>query len=615
MCDHHHCSESCCTCHKEHESENVKLLRIIISAVLLIAALLSDSILLFVIAYAVIGYDVILQSLKNLIKGKVFDENLLMSVASVGAFLIGEHPEGVAVMLLYQLGEMLQDKAVDKSERSIEALLDIRADIAYVERDGKLIEEKPEAVMPNEIIVIKSGEKVPLDGIVLEGSSQLDTSALTGESVPVPVSVGDEILGGSVNIGSVLKLRVTKEYKDSAVSKILEFVKDARARKPKTERFITKFAGYYTPVVVILAALTMLIPPLFDGLDFVKWIERGLIFLVVSCPCALVISIPLGFFSAIGAASKRGILIKGGEYIEWLSKTDTAVFDKTGTLTKGVFKVTDITGNSDQTLKYAAYCEYYSSHPLARAVMAEYKSTPDTSEITEHEEFAGMGVRSLTSFGELLAGNRKLMARYNVACPENNAQIHIAKDGKYIGSITVSDEIKYDAKNTIAELKAAGITTVMLTGDKKEPAAEIAEVLGIDAVKSELLPHEKAEAFQCLDGIKLFVGDGINDAPVISAAHVGFSMGGAGADSAIETADAVILTDEPSKVVTAYRLSKRAMLIIKENIVFSIAIKLAAMIMSFCGVPNMMWFAIFADVGTAMLAIANSMRIFYLKIK
>lgn len=619
MCNHEHKNHCSCSCHEHehHDDHNEKWLifRIIISSVLFITAILLPrfSLFLFTAAYITVGYDIILNSAKNILKGKIFDENLLMSIASIGAFLIGEHPEGVAVMLLYQIGELLQDKAVDKSERSIEALLGIRADAAYVERSGNLIELQPEKVKCGEILVVKTGEKIPLDGTIITGSSQLDTSALTGESVPVSVKPGSEILGGSVNLGNVLKIKVTKEYKDSAVSKILEFVNEARAKKPKTERFINKFAKYYTPTVVILALLTMLIPPLFDGSNFVKWIERGLIFLVVSCPCALVISIPLGFFSAMGAASKNGILIKGGEYIEWLSKLDTAVFDKTGTLTKGVFKVTDITG--EKTLEYAAYCEYYSNHPLAKAVMDAYGKAPDITKIINHEEIAGRGVRSVTEYGEILAGNKKLLNKFNVSCPDSDAQIHVAKDGEYIGSITVSDELKADAKKAISELKSAGITTVMLTGDKKEPAEKTAGELDIDIVKSGLLPHEKSEEFQKLNGVKLFVGDGINDAPVISAAHVGFAMGGVGSDSAIETADGIILTDEPSKTAFAHKLSKRAMLIIKENIVFAISVKLAAMIMSFWGVPNLMWFAIFADVGTAMIAIANSMRILYLKIK
>lgn len=593
------------------------LIRITVSTVLFLAALFFDtySFPLFVLSYIIIGYDVIFNSLKNIIKGHIFDENLLMSIASIGAFLIGEYPEGAAVMLLYQFGEMLQDKAVDKSERSIEALLDVRANTAYAERDGKLVKLKPEEVKLNEILIVKTGEKIPLDGIVIDGSSHLDTSALTGESMPILVQKDSEILGGSINLGNTLKIRVTKEYKDSAVSKILEFVKNSRAKKPKTEKFISKFAKYYTPIVVILAFLTMLVPPIFDSFNFIKWVERGLIFLVVSCPCALVISIPLGFFSAMGAASKKGILIKGGEYIEWLSKIDTAVFDKTGTLTKGIFKVTEITGEKEQTLEYAAYCECYSSHPLAKAVMTAYGKEPDTNKIIEHSELSGMGVRAVTANGLILAGSKKLMDQFGIICPDSNAQIYVAKDGIYIGSITVCDELKPDAKNTITMLKSAGIKTVMLTGDKKTAAEKTAAELGIDIIKSELLPHEKTEEFQKLEGIKMFVGDGINDAPVISAAHIGFAMGGTGADSAIETADGVILTDEPSKAVSAYKLSKRAMLIIKENIIFSISIKLAAMIMSFMGIPNIIWFAIFADVGTAMLAIANSMRILYLKIK
>lgn len=620
-CTEKHCHHSHCSCdHSGSEfSEKTLAIRLIISAVLYISAIILKNtqkimyaeLILYAAAYIIAGYDVIMRSAKNIIHGKIFDENLLMTIASIGAFLIGEYPEGAAVMLLYQIGERLQDKAVDKSERSIESLLDVRAETANVERNGSIIALPPEEVLPGEIITVKTGEKIPLDGIVTDGKSSINTAALTGESMPVSVSPGSEVMGGSINCGSLIRIQVTKSYQDSAVSKILEFVKEARNKKPKAEKFITKFARYYTPIVTGLALATMLIPPLFDNYAFMKWIERGLVFLVVSCPCALVISIPLGFFAAMGAASKQGILIKGGEYIEQLARLDTAVFDKTGTLTEGIFSVTDITG--ENTLEYAAYCEHYSNHPIARAITEAYTQKIDPDRITDHEELAGYGIRAVIDGVETLAGNAALMNKYGIEFNDSGAQVYIARGGKYIGSVTVADRIKKDSYKAVNYLRNAGIATVMLTGDRAEPAEKAASELGIDIVKSGLLPHEKAQEFEKLSGIKSFVGDGINDAPVIAAANIGFAMGGIGSDSAVETADAVILTDEPSKVASAHRISKRAMTIIKENIIFSIAVKLIAMLLSILGVPNIMWFAIFADVGAAMIAIANAMRIMYLK--
>ena len=615
-CHHSHCG---CSHNKSVFSEKTLTARMIISAVLFVSAMILEKAthlpyidtILYTAAYIIVGYDVILHSAKNIIHGKIFDENLLMTIASIGAFLIGERAEGAAVMLLYQFGEKLQDSAVDKSERSIEALLDVRAEAANVERNGTIITLPPENVLPGEIVIVKTGEKVPLDGIVSEGASTINTAALTGESMPISVKPGSEVMGGSINNGGLIKIKVTKNYNDSAVSKILEFVKDARAKKPKAEKFITKFARYYTPVVTVLALATMLIPPLFDNYEFMKWIERGLVFLVVSCPCALVISIPLGFFAAMGAASKQGILIKGGEYIEQLANLETAVFDKTGTLTEGVFTVTDAT--DENTLEFAAYCEYYSNHPIARAITDAYAQEIQPDRITDHEELAGYGIRAVIDGEETLAGNASLMKKYGIEFVDTGAQVYIARGGKYTGSITVADKVKKDSFKAVKALKNAGITTVMLTGDRKEPAEAVTKELGIDIVKSGLLPHEKALEFEKFNGIKAFVGDGINDAPVIAAANIGFAMGGIGSDSAVETADAVILTDEPSKVALAHRLSKRAMFIIKENIVFAISVKLIAMLLSVIGVPNMMWFAIFADVGTAMIAIANAMRIMYLK--
>lgn len=618
--DHSH-KHSGCGCEHSNDAFSEKTLtaRIIIGASMFIAAIISNSIfenktvntLLYTAAYIITGYDVIARSVKNIIRGKIFDENLLMTIAGIGAFIIGEMPEGAAVMILYQLGEKLQDMAIDKSERSIESLLDIRSDTANVIRNGSLISVVPTDVSPGETIVVKNGEKIPLDGIITEGAAAIDTSALTGESVPVDASAGNEVYGGTINLGGTIKIKVTKGYSESAVSKILEFVKDAREKKPQAEKFITKFARYYTPIVTALALVTMAVPPLFDNFEFLKWVERGLVFLVVSCPCALVISIPLGFFAAMGAASKQGIIIKGGEYIEQLAKLDTAVFDKTGTLTEGKFTVTDITG--DDTLELAAHCEYYSNHPIAKAISEAYSGKTDTNRISEHEEIPGFGIRAVIDGKETFAGNAAFLKKHSIDFTDTGSQVYIAQGGMYIGSVKISDSIKKDSEKAISRLKKYGVTTVMLTGDRKEPAEKTASLLGIDIVKSSLLPHEKALEFEKLQGVKSFAGDGINDAPVIAAADIGFAMGGIGADSAIETADAVIITDEPSKVADAYEISKKAMRIIKQNIVFSISIKLAAMLLSVIGVPNMMWFAIFADVGAAMIAIANAMRILYIK--
>ena len=620
-CGHNHGEEhehSHCGCGCDHERGGTKLIaRIIVSAVLLVGAVILryaiklDGIIPIVacaVSYIVIGYDVVIKSVSNLFKGKIFDENLLMTIASIGAFLIGEHPEGAAVMLLYQLGEMLQDRAVDKSERSIESLLDVRAEYANIEKDGRLISVAPEQVNIGDIFVVKNGEKVPLDGVVCEGDTFVDTSALTGESVPVRVTAGSEVMGGTVNNGGLIKVRAVKKYSDSAVSKILEFVTDARAKKPVTEKFISRFAKRYTPIVVFLALAVMLVVPLFDGMNFAKWVERGLVFLVVSCPCALVISVPLGFFAAMGAASKHGVLIKGGEYVEKLSRLDTAVFDKTGTLTEGVFKVTGITGDTDRVRECAAYAEYYSNHPLAKAIIEEYGGEISPERLSEYNELPGMGVSAKLDESQILVGNFKLMNKFNVPC-EEGMQIYVAEDGAFIGSITVDDELKEDAEKAVKAFKKIGVKTVMLTGDRREAAEKTAAALGIDEFKSGLLPHQKSEEFLKLDGVKLFCGDGINDAPVIAAADVGFAMGGMGSDSAVETADAVILTDEPSKTADVVKLSKRSMAVIKQNIVFSIAIKVIVMILGMLNVPGIMWFAIFADVGVSMAAVANSMRI------
>ena len=611
------------------------LFKIIFSFVIFLVAILisfeSDLInkILYLIAYLIVGLEIVIKAIKNIFKGNVFDEHFLMAIATIGAIAIGEYPEAVAVMLFYQVGELFQDYAVDKSRKSIASLMDIRPDVAYVSKNGKIEKLSPEEVKIGETIVVKPGEKVPLDGKIIEGKSMVDTSALTGESVPVEVNVGDNILSGTINKNGLLTIKVEKEFGESTVSKILDLVENASSRKSKSENFITKFAKYYTPIVVIIAIMLAIIPPFIFGLgDFREWLYRALTFLVVSCPCALVISIPLGFFGGIGGASKKGILVKGSNYLEALSNTEIVVFDKTGTLTKGVFevqKIEPIEISKEELLKFTTYAEYNSNHPISVSLKNAYKKKIsdknqeeiDTSKIISVEEFAGMGVLANIDGKEVLVGNEKLMKEKNIEytyCDEIGTIIYVAIDSKYSGYILISDEIKEDSKYAIENLKKNNIRkTVMLTGDKEKPGKVVAEKLGLDEVYTELLPDGKVKKVEELmkekseKGKLVFVGDGINDAPVLALSDIGIAMGGLGSDSAIEAADIVIMTDEPSKIVTAIKTSKKTMKIVKQNIIFAITVKILVLILTAFGIGNM-WQAVFADVGVSVLAVINSLR-------
>ena len=611
------------------------LIKIIFSFVIFLVAILipfeSDLInkILYLIAYLIVGLEIVIKAIKNIFKGNVFDEHFLMAIATIGAIAIGEYPEAVAVMLFYQIGELFQDYAVDKSRKSIASLMDIRPDVAYVSKNGKIEKLSPEDVKIGETIVVKPGEKVPLDGKIIEGRSMVDTSALTGESVPVEVNVGDNILSGTINKNGLLTIKVEKEFGESTVSKILDLVENASSRKSKSENFITKFAKYYTPIVVIIAIILTIIPPFLLNLgEFREWLYRALTFLVVSCPCALVISIPLGFFGGIGGASKKGILVKGSNYLEALSNTEIVVFDKTGTLTKGVFEVQKIEPvdiSKEELLKYTTYAEYNSNHPISVSLKNAYKKMISdknqeeiyTSKIISVEEFAGMGVLANIDGKEVLVGNEKLMKEKNIEytyCDGIGTIIYVAIDSKYSGYILISDEIKEDSKYAIENLKKNNIRkTVMLTGDKEKPGKAVAEKLGLDEVYTELLPDGKVKKVEELmkekseKGKLVFVGDGINDAPVLALSDIGIAMGGLGSDSAIEAADIVIMTDEPSKIVTAIKTSKKTMKIVKQNIIFAITVKILVLILTAFGIGNM-WQAVFADVGVSVLAVINSLR-------
>ena len=576
---------------------------------------------LFFLAFLFAGYDVVLAAIKNVIKGHVFDENFLMSVATLGAFSIGQFSEGVAVMLFYQVGELFQHLAVRSSRRSIEKLMDIRPDFANLKRGVKIVKVSPEVVKPGDFIMVKPGEKVPLDGIVTKGDSSVDTSALTGEAVPRGVHVGDEVYGGFINKSGLITIKVTKEFGESTVSKILELVQNASSKKAQTENFITKFARVYTPVVVISAALLAVIPPLVTGGSFNTWIYRALVFLVVSCPCALVISIPLGFFGGIGAASRAGILIKGSNYLEALNNVDTVVFDKTGTLTKGVFKVTEIKASGNYTkkelLEYAASAESFSNHPIAKSILKEYGKDFDKVEMSNFTELSGLGIEVNVKGKTVVAGNNKLMKKNQVDFVEVDkigTLVHIAVDGIYAGFIVISDEIKEDSAHGIAALKEIGIKKIaMLTGDSKRVADAVGIQLGIDEVYSELLPDGKVEIFEDIEKRKalkkkvIFVGDGINDAPVLARADIGIAMGGIGSDAAIEAADIVIMTDEPSKIKEAISIARRTNKIVWQNIVFCLAVKLIILVLGVFGLTTI-WIAVFGDVGVALIAVLNSMR-------
>ena len=583
---------------------------------------------IFIASYIIVGFEIVKKAIRNIVRGKVFDENFLMTIATLGAFGIGEFPEAVAVMLFYQVGELFQSYAVDKSRKSISSLMDIRPDFANVYRNEKIEKVNPDEVKIGEVIIVKPGEKVPLDGNIVEGKTALDTKALTGESMPREVREGDDILSGCINLNGVIKIEVKKEYGESTVSKILDLVENASSKKSKSENFITKFARYYTPIVVIIALLLAIIPPIvMDHATFSDWIYRALSFLVVSCPCALVISIPLSFFGGIGGASKMGVLIKGSNYLEALSNTEITVFDKTGTLTKGVFEVQKVNAigiSEKELLKIAAYAENYSNHPIAESVKQAYKKEIDEKQITNYEELAGLGVATKIEEQGVLVGNEKLMKEKGIQfekCNEIGTVLYIAIEGKYAGYILISDTIKEDAKSTIQELKKNHIKqTVMLTGDKKEVGESVAKEIGIDMVYTELLPDGKVKKVEDLlktkseKGKLAFVGDGINDAPVLALADIGMAMGGLGADSAIEAADIVIMTDEPSKIVKAIKLSKKTMRIVKENIIFAIGVKVFVLILAALGISTM-WQAVFADVGVSVIAILNALRALRVKNK
>ncbi|WP_207720280.1 heavy metal translocating P-type ATPase [Clostridium sporogenes] len=604
-----------------------RLWRIIIGAALLATALLLNlnnewlQSALFIISYIIVGGDVVKRAVKNIFKGQVFDENFLMSIATIGAFFIGEYPEGVAVMLFYQVGELFQSYAVGKSRKSIASLMDIRPDYANVKKGDELVKVDPDEVQIGDIIVIKAGEKIPLDGKVIEGSSMIDTSALTGESVPREVEVGSDILSGCININGVITAEVTKEFGESTVSKILDLVENASSKKSNSEQFITKFARYYTPVVVIIAVFLAIIPPLvIDGATFSDWIYRALAFLVVSCPCALVISIPLSFFGGIGGAAKKGILVKGSNYLEALAQTEIVVFDKTGTLTKGVFNVQEIHPegvSKEELLELTAYVESYSNHPISLSLKRAYGKEIDNGRISDVEEISGHGVIATVDGKKVMAGNIKLMKMMDIPYFKGEligTAVHVAVNNKYIGYIVIADEVKEDSAQAIKELKAANIKqTVMLTGDNKSVGSKVAKELGLDKVYAELLPADKVEKLEELfsqkstKGKLAFVGDGINDAPVLARADIGIAMGGLGSDAAIEAADIVIMTDEPSKIATAMKISKKTLKIANQNIVFAIGIKIIVLILSAFGIATM-WAAVFADVGVTIIAVLNAFR-------
>ena len=611
-----------------------KGIKIIIAFILFLIALIVKfnnewiNNIIYIISYIIVGFEIVKEAIENIAKGKVFDENFLMTIATIGAFGIGEFPEAVAVMLFYQVGELFQSYAVDKSRKSISNLMDIRPDYANVERNGELQKVDPKDVKIGEIIVVKPGEKVPLDGNVVEGKSSLDTKALTGETLPEDVTEGKEVLSGSINLYGVIKMEVKKEYGESTVSKILDLVENASSKKSKSENFITKFAQYYTPIVVAIAVFLAILPPLIiEDAVFSDWLYRALSFLVVSCPCALVISIPLSFFGGIGGASKMGVLIKGSNYLEAIANTEIVVFDKTGTLTEGVFEVQKIKAiniSEEELLKIAAYSENYSNHPIALSVKKAYNKEIDEKQIVKTEELSGIGIVEKIGEQDVLVGNEKLMNEKQIKftkCNDIGTVLYVAIEKKYVGYIVIADKIKDDAIKAIKDLKKNNIKhTVMLTGDRKNVGENVAKKLGVDKVYTELLPDGKVEIVENLlkekseKGKLAFVGDGINDAPVLAISDIGIAMGGLGSDAAIEAADVVLMTDEPSKIVDTIHLSKKTMRIVKENIMFSIFIKVLIIILSAIGISTM-WEAVFADVGVSIIAIINALRVLRVKNK
>lgn len=640
------CTDGCCDGHAhdhhEHNHNNSKKsvqdeegskfirflkenYRLVIGIILfIIGMILDENAIILIISYAFVGIEVLLSAVRNICKGKVFDENFLMSIATLGAIAIGQYPEGVAVMVFYEIGEMFQSYAVNRSRKSISELMDIKAEYANLVKGDTTEKVLPEEVKIDDIIMIKPGERVPLDGVIVSGDTSVDSSALTGESMPVNKKIGDEILAGCINNTNVIEVKVTHEFEESTVARILELVQNASSKKASTEKFITKFARYYTPIVVICALALAIIPSVFiQGSNPNEWIYRALIFLVVSCPCALVISVPLGLFAGIGGASKKGILVKGGNYLESLKDIDTVVLDKTGTLTKGAFKVTQINNvgiSKSELLKYAAICERYSNHPIAKSILEEYNALNNSDieeiKIDNHEEVSGKGVITQIQDKKILAGNSKLMSSNGIIVPKDEyigTVVYVAVNNEYKGSIIISDEIKSDSKEAISELKALGVNKiVMLTGDSKKVADAVASELGIENVYSELLPGDKVEKVEALlkeerKGKLAFVGDGINDAPVLARGDVGVAMGGIGSDAAIEAADVVLMKDEPTALANAIKIGRRTNKILWQNIIFALGIKIIVLILATIGDANM-WEAVFADVGVTLIAVINSMR-------
>ena len=609
-----------------------QLIKIIISLLLVVISLLLKfdtelySNILYVIAYIIVGYDIVLKAVRNIFKGKVFDENFLMTVATIGAFCIGEFPEAVAVMLFYQIGELFQNYAVDRSRKSVASLMDIRPDYANVYRENEIERVDPDEVNIGEIILVKPGEKIPLDGIVVDGESMLNTQALTGESVPRKVTVNDEVLSGCINNDGILKIKVSKEFEESTVSKILDLVENASSRKSKSENFISKFAKYYTPIVVIVSVALAVIPPLvIKEALFSDWLYRALSFLVVSCPCALVISIPLSFFGGIGAASKIGVLIKGSNYLEALASAEIVVCDKTGTLTEGVFKVQKIKAigySDDELLRYAAYAEGFSNHPISISLKQAYNKEINEKLVTETQEISGKGVLAKVDGKMVLVGNEKIMKEYNIKfqkSEETGTIVYVAINDEFAGTILIADKIKEDSYKAVKLFKNNNVKkVVMLTGDRDNISESVANELNLDEYHAELLPQDKVSWVEKLmtqkssGGKLIFVGDGINDAPVLALSDIGVAMGGLGSDAAIEAADVVIMTDEPSKIASSVQISKKTMRIVKQNIVFAIAVKIGVLILSAFGVSTM-WEAVFADVGVSVLAIVNALRVLRIK--
>ncbi|MEI3611529.1 heavy metal translocating P-type ATPase [Pseudogracilibacillus sp. SO30301A] len=628
------------------KKEQKRLLRILIAAVGFVVTFFLKldgfaEFLMYLVPYLIVGGDILWKAARNITRGQVFDENFLMSVATIGAFCLGVYSEGIAVMLFFQVGELFQSYAVSKSRKSISELMDIRPDYANVIRNGELLQVDPEEVQINEIVVVRPGERIPLDGIVTDGFSAIDTSALTGESVPREVQAGEDVISGCVNQTGKLTIQVNKEYGQSTVAKILELVENSSDKKSKSENFITKFSRYYTPFVVLAAVILAIVPPLIMGQPFVMWVERALIFLVISCPCALVISVPLSFFGGIGGASKSGVLVKGSNYLEALANTEMVVFDKTGTLTKGSFMISEI--NSDKMpdhklLELAAYAEDYSNHPIAQSIKKAYGRKVDSSRIKDIEEIAGHGVKAVIDGSVVLAGNTKLMKRERISYHDRSlvgTVVHLAVNNEYMGYILIEDEIKKDASHAITALKSLGIRqTVMLTGDADAVGKKVADTLKLDKAYTELLPADKVEHMEELmrqknakgkrafvsdsinnapvlerayKGKLAFVGDGINDAPVLARADIGIAMGGMGSDAAIEAADVVIMTDEPSKIATVMKISKKTLRIAKQNIIFALGVKGIVLILGAIGMTTM-WGAVFADVGVSVIAILNAIR-------